>query len=104
MITVTVMYPNTEGGTFDMDYYVTRHFEIVRKHVGHAIDKITVASGVAGGAPGSAAPYKVMATLQLKSLPDFQAGMAEHGAEIMGDIKNFTNITPVMQVSEAKSV
>ena len=104
MITVTVMYPNTDGGTFDMDYYVDKHFAIVRKHCGDAIEKITVSSGVAGGAPGSKAPYKVMATLQLKSMDGFQAGMAKGGAEIMGDIKNFTNITPQMQVSEVKSV
>jgi uncharacterized protein (TIGR02118 family) len=104
MITVTVMYPNTEGGTFDMDYYVSKHFEIVRKYCADAIESITVSTGVGGGAPGAPAPYKVMATLQLKSMEAFQAGMTKGGAEIMGDIKNFTNITPQMQVSEVRSV
>jgi len=32
----------------------------------------------------------------------FGAAMAEHGAEIMADIANYTDSQPVMQISEVK--
>jgi uncharacterized protein (TIGR02118 family) len=34
------------------------------------------------------------------SVEGFQAAMQEHGAEILGDIANYTDIAPVVQVSE----
>jgi hypothetical protein len=36
----------------------------------------------------------------VESLDAFQAGMGKHGNEILGDIKNYTDIAPVIQVSE----
>jgi hypothetical protein len=31
---------------------------------------------------------------------DFQKAMERHGAELMGDVPNFTNLTPQVQISE----
>jgi len=31
-ITLTVMYPNTPGSKFDMDYYLGSHFDLVGRH------------------------------------------------------------------------
>jgi len=33
MFKVSVMYPNQEGARFDIDYYRTKHMELVRKHL-----------------------------------------------------------------------
>jgi hypothetical protein len=33
-------------------------------------------------------------------VPAFQQAFAPHVAEIMGDIPNYTNTTPVLQISE----
>jgi len=33
MFKVSVMYPNQDGTRFDMDYYRTKHMELVRKHM-----------------------------------------------------------------------
>ena len=43
-----------------------------------------------------------MLTLTFESLEVFGTVMAEHGAEIMADIANYTYSQPVMQISEVK--
>jgi hypothetical protein len=35
-------------------------------------------------------------------VPAFQAAFAPHSKEIMGDIPNYTNLQPIIQVSEIK--
>ncbi len=59
-----------------------------------------VLKGIAGGAPGSAAPYRVMTVVDFESAEAFQAAVGAHGEEIFGDVPNFTNITPVVQISD----
>ena len=34
MIKVSVLYPNTEGSRFDMDYYVNKHMPMVQSKLG----------------------------------------------------------------------
>jgi uncharacterized protein (TIGR02118 family) len=41
-----------------------------------------------------------MGHLFCDSVEDFQAGFGPHTKEIMGDIPNYTNQTPVVQMSE----
>ncbi|OYU97848.1 MAG: ethyl tert-butyl ether degradation protein EthD, partial [Burkholderiales bacterium PBB5] len=36
------------------------------------------------------------------SVEALQAGLAKHGAEIMGDVKNYTDAQPILQISEVK--
>ncbi|MFT5498702.1 MAG: hypothetical protein ACI9TH_004117 [Kiritimatiellia bacterium] len=101
MIVVTVMYPENEDATFDMDYYLNDHLKMVGdRWGGMGLKGARVLKGVAGGEPGSAAPYRVMAVVDFESLEAFQAAAAAHGEEIFGDIPNFTNITPVVQISD----
>ena len=101
MIVVTVMYPEAEGASFDMDYYLNNHLKMVgEKWGGKGLKGARVLKGVAGGEPGSKAPYRVMAVVDFESLEALQAAIGADGDEIFGDIPNFTNITPVMQISE----
>jgi uncharacterized protein (TIGR02118 family) len=43
-----------------------------------------------------------MGHLYFESVAEFQAAFAPHAAAIMADIPNYTNIQPVIQVSEVK--
>lgn len=46
---------------------------------------------------GPDAPYSVQATLHWASMKDFQtAAQGKHTAEIMGDVKNFSNKEPTL--------
>ncbi len=100
MIKVSVMYPNTPGARFDHDYYRDKHMPMVAARMGDRLKRYTVERGIAGGAPGAPAPYVASCDLYCESLADFQQGMGPHAKEIMGDIRNYTDQVPVMQISE----
>ena len=63
--------------------------------VQHGDDK-----GLAGGGPGAPAPFVAACHLYFNAAADFQKGIAAHGTEIMGDIPNYTDISPEIQISE----
>lgn len=101
MISVTVMYPNSEGATFDFDYYVSTHIPLVRGHWDEkGLKSVKVVKGLAGGGPDDPAAFIVIANLEFASMEDFQKCLAAGGDEIMGDIPNFSNVQPTLQVSE----
>ena len=98
MIKVSVMYPNTPGARFDHDYY--RDKPLVKARLGEACKYYTVDKGLAGGAPGTSAAYVGMCQIFCDSVESFQAGFGPHAAEITADIPNYTDIAPVIQISE----
>ena len=60
----------------------------------------TVDKGLAGGAPGVPPTYVGMCHIFCDSVESFQAGFGPHAKEIMADIPNYTDLTPVLQISE----
>ena len=100
MIKVTVMYPNTADGRFDFDYWAKTHFPLVGRELGEALKGAAADRGLGGPAPGSPATYVAIAHLLFDSVEAFQAAFAQHGAAIMGDLPNYTNLTPIIQISE----
>jgi uncharacterized protein (TIGR02118 family) len=102
MIKVSVLYPNSEGVRFDMKYYLGTHIPLVEEKLGAACKGVQVEAGLGGAAPDSAATYVCMGHLLFDSVETYQAAFAPHVEAIMGDIPNYTNIEPVVQVSEIK--
>ena len=100
MIKVSVMYPNTAGARFDHQYCRDKHMPLFKARMGDSCKSYTVDKGLAGGAPGAPAPYVGMCHIFCDSLEDFQTGFGPHAKEIMADIRNYTDLTPVMQISE----
>ena len=99
MIKVSVMYPNTPGCRFDHEYYRAKHMPLVQQRMGAACKRYTVDKGLSGGG-GAPAPYVGMCHIFCDSVESFQAAFGPHASEIMGDIPNYTNLQPVMQISE----
>ena len=100
MIKVTVMYPNTPGARFDHEYSRDRHMPLVNERMGDSCKSYTIDRGRAGGAPGESATYIAMCHIYCDSVETFQAGFGPHAQEIMADIPNYTDQTPVIQISE----
>ena len=95
MFRVSVMYAGKDGGKFDLDYYAKKHRALVRERLASfGLQRLEMDKGLAGGAPGQAAPYVCPGHLYWNSLDDFQKGMKAHGKELMGDVPNFSNLTP----------
>ena len=71
MIKVSVLYPNTAGCRFDMNYYLNQHMPMVQQKLGPACKRMAVEEGVAGGAPGAPATYVAMGHLYFDSTDAF---------------------------------
>jgi uncharacterized protein (TIGR02118 family) len=102
MIKVSVLYPNRPGAKFDMAYYCAKHMPMVQQRLGAACTGVAVEQGIAGGAPGAPAAFVAMGHLYCPSVEAFQMAFAPHAEEIMGDIPNYTDIEPTIQISDVK--
>ena len=100
MIKVSDMYPYLEGARFDHAYYRDKHMPMVKARLGSACAYYTVEKGLAGRAPGAQPAFVAMCAFICDSAEGYQAAIQEHRAEILGDIANYTDIAPLVQVSE----
>src|SRR4030042_353790 len=99
MIKVSAFYPNEEGKKFDMRYYYNKHIPMVQQKLGSACKRVAVEQGLGGAGPGSRATYMAMGHLYFDSVEAFQTAFGPHAQAIMGDIPNYTNIQPTIQIS-----
>lgn len=100
MIKVSVLYPQQPDAQFDHAYYRDQHMPMVKARMGAHCSHYTIDQGLAGGAPGAPPPFVAMCHLYCASVEAFQAGFGPHAQEIMADIPNYTNLSPVLQISE----
>ena len=101
MIRVSVLYANEAGKKFDAEYYKTNHMKLAGERLkSFGLLRYEVDKGLAGGAPGAAAPFIGACHFYFNSVAEFQKGMGAHGQELMADIPNYTNIQPTIQISE----
>jgi uncharacterized protein (TIGR02118 family) len=101
MATISVLYPREQGATFDFDYYETVHLPLAARLWGRA--GLVGGEGLKGvaGPGGAESPYFAIGLIHFASAEALGAAMTgEHAAEIMGDIPNFTNVTPIVQINE----
>ncbi len=100
MVKVTLLYANGAGKTFDMDYYASTHMPLVARLLGDPLIKYEIDKGVAGRTPEDSIPFLAIGYLYFDALEDYRAAFGPVAGEIVGDIPNFTNIQPVVQISE----
>jgi uncharacterized protein (TIGR02118 family) len=102
VIKVSVLYPKNAGGRFDMAYYLDRHMPMVRQKLAGSLRGASVEQGLGGIEPGSQPAYAAMGHLLFDSLAAFHESFGPHAAAIVGDIPNYTNTQPTIQISEVK--
>src|SRR5690348_4535504 len=103
MIRVSVFYQNSEGKKFDMGYYCNKHIPMLKQKLGSACKRVDVDQGMGGGQPGSKPPFVAMAHLTFDSVDAFQKAFGPHSDAIMGDVRNYTDIQPMIQINEVKA-
>ena len=92
MIKLTVSYPAGNDVTFNHDYYGNTHVPMCNE--AFAPVRTEIERGIDGPAVAAVSFY-------FASTEAMQAAMgSERMGDIMGDIVNYTNATPSMQVSE----
>ena len=102
MIKVSVFYPHKEDFKFDMDYYTNSHVPMVGEKLGSALKGVSMEQGLGGPEPGSPPIYHVMIHMLFDSVEAFQGAFGPHAEAIMGDIPNYTDLQPAIQISEVK--
>lgn len=100
MIKVSVMYPNQPGARFDHEYYRDRHMPLVQRLMGPRCRYYTVDKGLSGGVADAPAVYVAQCHIFCDSVEAFEAGFGPHAQEILADIANYTDLAPVIQISE----
>jgi uncharacterized protein (TIGR02118 family) len=92
MIRLSVLYPVTEGASFDHDYYRDKHVPLAVRTWG--LGGAEIDKGVDG-------PYVAAVHFTFDSLDALQQAMAAEGtADVLSDVANYTSIAPVLQTSE----
>jgi uncharacterized protein (TIGR02118 family) len=100
MIKVSVMYPNKPSARFDHDYYRTEHLPLIKGRMGAALKYYTIDKGLAHRDGRTPCAYVAMCHLLCDSVDEYQSSFGPHAHEIGGDIRNFTDVTPIIQISE----
>lgn len=100
MIKVTILYPNGDGKRFDMDYYSGTHMPMIANLLGDSLKLYEIDKGLAGRNPGDPIPYLAIGYLYFDKLSAYQNSFRPHAEKIRGDVPNYTNIQPIVQISE----
>jgi len=104
MIKVSILYPGTPGSRFDVDYYLTVHMPMAARLLGTAVKEISIEIGIGGGAPNQPAPYAAIVGFTCDSVDAFMAAFNPVAGQLRGDIPNYTDIEPVIQISEIRQL
>lgn len=100
MIKVTILYPKTDGGRFDADYYFGIHMPLSISLLGPAMKSITVERGVSPGAPWPDASYHAIASFVCESQTAYEQAFFPHMERLQADMPYYTDIPAIIQVSE----
>ncbi len=92
MVRVSMMYPVTDGATFDLEYYSRTHMgDIVKRTPG--VVRCEIDEAIDG-------PYFIIGQIYFESAEALEAATNGPTAdEAWADVPNFTDLQPVMQVS-----
>ncbi len=101
---VVVLYPNGEGKTFDMAYYESKHMPMVAGLLGKNLSFYEIDKGIAGRTPNEKVPYLAVGYFYVKDVAEYNKAIAPNRDAIVNDFKNYTNIQPVIQISEVRYI
>lgn len=104
MFKVTILYPNGEGKTFDMDYYEMKHMPMVAGFLGNNLKFYEIDKGVSGRTPEDKLPFLAIGYFYVQDIAEYNQAIAQNREAVVNDIKKYTNIQPIVQISEIKKV
>jgi uncharacterized protein (TIGR02118 family) len=104
MFNISSIYARKERFNFDFDYYLNKHmprsiellsgakgFKGVSVERGVDIDELDIESS-----------YVAMCHYYFDTLEDFMAAFGPHAEELRGDIVNYTDIVPTIQINRVE--
>ena len=104
MFKVAILYPNGEDKTFDMDYYEKKHMPMVAGFLGKNLKFYEIDKGIAGRTPNDKVPFVAIGYFYINDVAEYNKAIAQNRDAVISDFKNYTNIQPVVQISEIKQL
>lgn len=101
---VAILYTNGEGKTFDMAYYESTHMPMVARFLGNNLKFYEIDKGIAGRTPNDKVPYLAVGYFYIKDVAEYNKAIEQNRDAIVSDFKNYTNIQPVIQISEIRRI
>ena len=101
MVKISVLYPNRPEARFDIEYYLNTHMPMSAKLLGDAVKVITVEIGRPGPG-GEAPPFAAICGFTCETVDDFMNAFTPVAGELQGDIPKYTDIEPVIQISDIR--
>ena len=94
---MTILYPNSDGVKWDVDYYESHHMPLIMRLYGHdAIKRFELRKGAHGQMPDSKAPYIGSVNFYINDQAAFDAAGKEHGPTLVKDVPNFSSVNPMV--------
>ena len=104
MFKVAILYPNGDDKTFDMDYYEKKHMPMVAGFLGKNLKFYEIDKGIAGRTPNDKVPFVAIGYFYINDVAEYNKAIAQNRDAVVGDFKNYTNVPPVVQISEIKQL
>jgi len=104
MFKVAILYPNGEDKTFDMDYYEKKHMPMVAGFIGKNLKFYEIDKGIAGRTPNDKVPFVAIGYFYINDIAEYNKSIAQNRDAVISDFKNYTNIQPVVQISEIRKI
>jgi uncharacterized protein (TIGR02118 family) len=94
MFRMHVVFPASEGATFDWDRYVNEHLPLAReKLTPHGLLRIN-AQRCAQGPDGQAPAHLAIVTLDFETADGFREAFAQVAPDLIAHVPTFTNAQP----------
>ncbi|MEM9077156.1 MAG: EthD family reductase [Bacteroidota bacterium] len=97
---ISILYPYEDGKQFDMDYYSQKHMPMVASLFGDKLKHYFIDSGLSGRTPNDPMTYIAVGGFYFEKLSDYREAFGPNAEKIRGDIPNYTNIQPIIQISQ----
>lgn len=101
---VAIMYPNGEGKSFDMAYYQSNHMPMVASFLGENLMHYEIDQGISGRTASDEATYVAIGYFYVQDIAKYNEAIGQNRDSVINDIKNYTNIQPIIQISKVKHI
>ena len=102
MVNISILYPKSEGSHFDIEYYLNKHMPMSIEKLSPAkgFKAVSVERGVDVKEPKIDSTYFAVCHYTFETIEDFLTAFLPNAEELQGDMPNYTNIEPIIQVTE----
>lgn len=104
MYKVAILYANGDDKNFDMDYYEKKHMPMMAGFLGKNLKFYEIDKGISGRTPSDKIPFVTIGYFYIYDVAEYNKAIAQNIDAVLADIKNYTNIQPVIQISEIRKL